>query len=81
MSLCPTVFSQTEFAGLPDADFDGVKVALSGAHPATSEGPHEKWQTTAVFSAFWVCFAHQNAVSCLKSRAGIDLSRFDMFGV
>lgn len=41
MSLCPTVFSQTEFSGLPDADFEGVKVALSGAHPATSEGPHE----------------------------------------
>lgn len=52
MSLCPTVFSQTASSGHPDADFEGVKVALSGAHPATSEGPHEKWRITVVFLRF-----------------------------
>ncbi|KXV77914.1 hypothetical protein AD954_05330 [Acetobacter cerevisiae] len=52
MSPCPTVFSQTLSSGFPDADFDGVKVAPSGAHPATSEGPHKKWRITVVFLRF-----------------------------
>ncbi len=77
MSPCPTVFSQTSSSGFPDADFDGVKVAPSGAHPATFEGPCEKWPITVVFRRF----AHQNAVSCLKSLAGIDLVRFEVFVV
>ncbi|KXV61780.1 hypothetical protein AD948_00500 [Acetobacter senegalensis] len=52
MSPCPTVFSQTSSPGFEDADFGRAKVAPSGAHPATSEGPHEKWRITVVFRRF-----------------------------
>ncbi|ARW10796.1 hypothetical protein S101447_01727 [Acetobacter ascendens] len=52
MSPCPTVFSQTSSPGFEDADFGRAKVAPSGAHPATSEGPHKKWRIIVVFLRF-----------------------------
>ncbi|WP_219618326.1 hypothetical protein, partial [Acetobacter aceti] len=41
----------------------------------------QKMAYNSRFSAFCVRPAHQNAVSCLKSLAGIDLTRFEVFVV